>query len=382
MNEWEDLKAAPPHQQVWLQTRLLADSAVVLSCDRRTRVFQEGPGRSKDQVDGTGMSLGSRKGVRVTGRSAPPVDWNSRGGGPCIIHSPAAVPFPPEPPTVISIGPLHHRSPGRADGPQTDGAAAEDEWTGEGSPQSRAPAEVGFPRQTMEELKTILRKSPLLSIRGRVEGKPGAPYTYLHGQRADGSSSRAFSTFKPGSEASRRGPSSREDAPIQPSHMDASSSFRADANTNVQPHTPVESSSWRETAASRTGPAAQPRTDSAEQTRHGHAFPSVPHREPERDLRDLWEAEVPFSHGAHQAPDLQRKHHLRPLRGHRPPRGVQVQDGSRPLFPCKLSICPSGLSFFSCSPPVCSVFPSLTRERCLHRRKPFTGFRCPEATWS
>uniref|UniRef100_H3CC80 Lengsin n=1 Tax=Tetraodon nigroviridis TaxID=99883 RepID=H3CC80_TETNG len=225
--------------------------------------LKEGQSRSKDQIDGTGMSLGSRKGVRVTGKQAPPVDWNSRGGGPCIIHSPAAFPLPPEPPTVISIGPLPHRSPERAAQPGTDGAAAEDEWPREGSSQSRAPAETGFPRQTMEELKTILRESPLLSVRGRVDGKPGAPYTYLHGDRSsrgrtdgrqdDGGSSRAFSTFKPRPEASRRGPSSREDTPIQLSHMDASSSFRADANTNVQPgrrtHTHAASSSWRETAS-------------------------------------------------------------------------------------------------------------------------------------
>lgn len=123
------------------------------------------------------MSVGSRKGVRVTGRCAPPVDWDGRGGGPCIIHTPAAVPLPPEPPTVISIGP-----PERAREPGTDGAAAEDEWPREGASQSGAPTEMGFPRQTMEELKTILRESPLLSIRGRADGKPGAPYTYQIGR--------------------------------------------------------------------------------------------------------------------------------------------------------------------------------------------------------
>uniref|UniRef100_H2TC30 Lengsin n=1 Tax=Takifugu rubripes TaxID=31033 RepID=H2TC30_TAKRU len=220
MNDSEDLKVKPPHHE--------------------------------DQIDGTGMSLGNRKGVRVTGKYAPPVDWNSRGGGPCIIHSPAAVPLPPDPPTVISISPLHQRNPERA---AMDEAAAEEEWTKEGSSQTRVPNEMGFPRQTMEELKTILRESPLLSIRGRVDGKPGGR---TDGHQDDGNSNRAFSTFKPRSEASRRGPSSREGTSIQPSHMDSSSSFRADANTNVQPgvrtHTHAGSSSWRETGASHTGP--------------------------------------------------------------------------------------------------------------------------------
>lgn len=45
-------------------------------------------------------------------------------------------------------------------------------------------------------------------------------------------------------------------------------------------------------------------------------FATLPDRDPKRDLRDLWEPEVHFSHGADQAPDQQRKHHLRPLRGH------------------------------------------------------------------
>lgn len=216
------------------------------------------------------MSLGNRKGVRVTGKYTPPVDWNSRGGGPCIIHSPAAVPLSPDPPTVISISPLHQRNLQQANEPGTDEVAAEEEWTREGSSQTRMPNEMGFPRQTMEELKTILRESPLVSIRGRVGGKPGGPYTYLHGSSGsrgrtdghqdDGTSNRAFSTFKPRSEASRRGPSAREGTPIQPSHMDPSSSFRADANTNVQPgvraHTHAGSSSWRETGASHTGPEA------------------------------------------------------------------------------------------------------------------------------
>lgn len=215
------------------------------------------------------MSLGARKGVRVTGKYAPPADWNGGGGGPCIIHSPAAVPLPPDPPTVISIGPLRHRNHERPEEPGVDGAAAEEEWGREGSAQT-----MGFPRQTMEELKTILRESPLLSVRGRGDGKPGGPYTYLHGSRGrndgrqddggggggGGGSNRAFSTFKPRSEASRRGPGSREGTSIQPSHMDSSSSFRADANTNVQPgvrtHTHAGSSSWRETGASHKGPEA------------------------------------------------------------------------------------------------------------------------------
>ncbi|XP_018528043.1 lengsin [Lates calcarifer] len=234
---------------------------------------KEGESRSKDQIDGTGMSVGNRKGVRVTGRYAPPVDWSSRGGGPSIVHSLTSTPIPPDTPTVISIGPLPHRSTERVDDPRLEEPSVEEDWTKEGSSQTRVSyGEMGVPRQTMEELKTILRHSPLLNIRGRDDGKPGSPYTYLHGgssrsgrggggrpdgQQDDGNSHRVFSTFKPHSDASRRGPRSRESTSIQlPSSMDSSSSFRSDANTNrqsgVSAHSYASGGSWEETSASNT----------------------------------------------------------------------------------------------------------------------------------
>ncbi len=236
-------------------------------------VFQEGQSRSKDQIDGTGMSLGNRKGVRVTGKYVPPVDWSSRGGGPCIVHSPTSIPIPPDTPTVISINPLPHRPPQRVDDPRMEEPAIGEDWTREASSQTKVSySEMGVPRQTMEELKSILRSSPLLSIRERDEGKPGGPYTYLHGsstaggngggrsngRQDDGNPNRAFSTFKPLSDASRRGPNSRDSTSIQlPSSMDSSSSFRSDANTNRQPgitaHTYASSSYCEETEAAHTG---------------------------------------------------------------------------------------------------------------------------------
>lgn len=256
----------------WLCTLFIWTSLTIPVIDPLF-VFQEGQSRSKDQIDGTGMSLGNRKGVRVTGKYAPPVDWSSRGGGPCIIHSPTSIPLPPDTPTVISIGPLPHRRPERVDDPRMDEPAVGEEWTREASSQTKVSyGETGVPRQTMEELKTILRDSPLLSIRGRVDGKPGSPYTYLHGsssssgggggrhdgQQNDGNPNRAFSTFKPHSDASRRGPGFRDSTSIQlPSSVDSSSSFRADANTNRQPgirtHTYASGGSSGETGASHTG---------------------------------------------------------------------------------------------------------------------------------
>ncbi|KAK9540849.1 hypothetical protein VZT92_003272 [Zoarces viviparus] len=231
--------------------------------------------RSKDQIDGTRMSLqGTRKGVRVTGKNVPRVDWGNRRGDPSIVHSPTSTPLPPDAPTVIAIGPLPHRAPEPVDDPRMEEPAVGEDWSTEASSQSSVPyGDSGVPRQTMEELKTLLRDSPLLSIRGRDDVKPGSPYTYLHGSSSssaggggggrpdarqdDGNPNRTFSTFKPQSDASRRGPRSREGTSIQqPSAVDSSSSVRSDNNTNSQPgvrdNTYARDGSWGETGAPRT----------------------------------------------------------------------------------------------------------------------------------
>ncbi|RVE76717.1 hypothetical protein OJAV_G00011590 [Oryzias javanicus] len=183
----------------------------------------------KDQTDGTAMSRSDKKGVRVTGRCGPPVDWS-----PSIVHAPVC--SPPHPPTVVAIGP--QRSPEQVD-PQLDG----EDWT-------RTPfGEAGLPHQTVEELKSILRAGPLLGIRGGDDGRPGGPYRSWSGAgggRDDGSAHRAFRTFRPQSDASRRGARSRGSTSIQlPPTVDSSSSFRPAADTNRQPggRTPAHSSS-------------------------------------------------------------------------------------------------------------------------------------------
>lgn len=219
------------------------------------------------------MSLGNRKGVRVTGKYVTPVDWGNR-QGPSIVHPPNSIPLPPNTPTVISIGPLPHRPSERLDDLKMDGPAVGEDWINGASSQTRTSyGEMEVSRQTMEELKNLLRDSPVLSIRARDDRKPGSPYTYLHrggtstsgggggqpdGQNNDGSSHRVFSTFKPQSDASRRGAKSRESTSIQPpTDMDSSSTFRFDGNTNrqagIRPHAYANSSSWGATGASSPG---------------------------------------------------------------------------------------------------------------------------------
>ncbi|XP_054459694.1 lengsin [Anoplopoma fimbria] len=218
----------------------------------------------------------NRKGVKVTGKNVPRVDWATRRGGPSIVHAPPnATPLPPDPPTVISIGPLPNRPQEPVDDPRVDDPSDGEDWTTEASSRTGVSyGESGVPRQTMEELKTLLRESPLLGIRGRDDGKPGSPYTYLHGSSSNNTSggsgggrpdarpddmnpNRTFSTFKPQPEASRRGPRSRDGSSIQqPSGVDSSSSLRSDHNTNRQhrvwDNTYASAGSWGETEAPHT----------------------------------------------------------------------------------------------------------------------------------
>lgn len=222
------------------------------------------------------MSLDSRRRVRVTGRYVPPAE--GKAGGPCIIHTPPSLSIPPDTPTVISIGPRLQRRPDQVDEPRTgepppQGGAEGGDWSREAALQPRVSyCETGVSRHTMEELKSILKDSPLVSIQRRVDGKPGSPYTYLQGGSAsangrpewperlmdDGKAGRMFSTFKPQADISRRGPDRKENISIQPHPtVDSSSPFRADANTNKPPgfrkHTQASGGSWGETGGSSSG---------------------------------------------------------------------------------------------------------------------------------
>lgn len=225
-------------------------------------VFQR---KSNDQTDGAAMSLGNKKGVRVTGKYVPPAELSSTARGPSIVHSPISTQTTSDAPAVISIVPLPQRSPEQADGPRAGG----EDWRRGTPSQTRTLfGEMGVHRQTIEELKTILKDSPLLSIPEREEGKPGGPYTYLHesssssggpdGREDNGNHHRTFRTFKPQFDASRREASSRDSTSIQPPPtMDSSSSFRSTGKTKRQLGVGTcghsDSSSWGETADSHSG---------------------------------------------------------------------------------------------------------------------------------
>ncbi|XP_014863172.1 PREDICTED: lengsin [Poecilia mexicana] len=222
--------------------------------------FKESHSRSKDQTDGTKMSLGKEeKGVKVTKKFIPLMGQSCRGGDPSPDHCLTSSEMPSAP------------LPVSASGPQDEDLRLEErphreDWMKDESSQTKVSFDgLGVHQQTMEELKSILRDSHLLSVRGREEGKPGSPFTYLHGSSSGGvgrekrgdddNPHRTFSTFKPQSDASRRGGSSRESTPIHlPPTVDASSSIRSAAKTNRQPGVRIyahsSSRAWGETGDS------------------------------------------------------------------------------------------------------------------------------------
>ncbi|XP_057700089.1 lengsin [Corythoichthys intestinalis] len=216
------------------------DSKATTPCFIDSILRFKGPNKSQDQMDGTGMSVRSRKGVRVTGRYTSPIEWV---GGP---NKPPDSPIIGSPPKGFDKSGL--------DRPAAGGDLI---W----GPQNKSPH-----RQTVEELKSFLKDGPAFQ-------PGGSSHSCLHGGGVSGdgpgkwqvdvSSQRAFSTFKPQSDASRKGPGSRESSSIQlPPTMDSSSSFRPDANTNRQPEFPIRTCN---SSASR-GETKAPHTDNGNES--------------------------------------------------------------------------------------------------------------------
>ncbi|KAJ8001999.1 hypothetical protein DPEC_G00175240 [Dallia pectoralis] len=224
-------------------------------CDSEDIGLKEDSGKPRDQVDGSGISLAKKKGVKVSGKHMSPVDWDR--GGPSIVHHSGYVsPRPSENnPTMISIGPHPNHtsgSPEKGRPRPNEGPPPRVVWSREGCTYSQRPSnsEAGVSRQTMDELKSILRDSSMLGVRRKEEeGRSGspAPYTYLHGNnRGDGrlESQASFTTFRPHSEASGRASAgSRESSPTQlGTSMDSSSSFTSEV-TEANRQSEVRSSS-------------------------------------------------------------------------------------------------------------------------------------------
>lgn len=180
-----------------------------------------------DQVDGGNMSHSKKKGVKVSGKHVASSDWDRKGTPVPIVQTNFYTPNPAENPTVISIGP--HCQPTVTTEPQNQDFTSNDEWAGEDLRWHPPFTERGVSRQTVEELKNLLRESSLL----RDDGRPVSPHSHTPGQRVDcrpdDIPSKSFTTFKPILAGSRRASRPREGAS---SGWESSASSRTDGHTS------------------------------------------------------------------------------------------------------------------------------------------------------
>lgn len=171
--------------------------------------------RSADQVDGAGVSLNQKKEVKISGRG---VHDESRAVGASGVE-------------------LTRQSRDQGLDRDRDRDWDRDRDRNQGRDRSR---ERELPRQTLEELKSILKDN---AFRDRDEAKPRGAYTYLHGngggaQLSDARPDRQgeLLTFRPGPEASRAGQGAREGPPFMEPGVDSSSGFRPELQAHRGPH--------------------------------------------------------------------------------------------------------------------------------------------------
>ncbi|XP_051529072.1 lengsin [Myxocyprinus asiaticus] len=182
-----------------------------------------------DQVDGGSLSAEKNRGAKASEKRLSSSDWDRKGISVPIVPSNVPVPGPSNNPIIISIGPPH-RCPSVSSESQYQGLSRQDDYTNRDgwrreTVQCYPPtSKGGIPKQTMEELRSVLRESPLLSTKRQDEGR-----SYPPGQRVDCKpdqvSSKSFTTFKPLSEISRRASRLREG---NSSRWDSDGSSRTD----------------------------------------------------------------------------------------------------------------------------------------------------------
>ncbi|TRY88106.1 hypothetical protein DNTS_031490 [Danionella cerebrum] len=200
-----------------------------------------------DQMDGASMSAG-KKGTDSAQKRLSSNDRDRKRTSLPRVPSIVPVTAPTRDPILISIGPPH-RSPSVSSESQNQGFPREDESSNrhrlrrDNVQYYPSTSEAVVPKQTMDELKNVLRESSSLKAKRPNEGR-----SYPPGQRVDckpdQEPSRSFSTFRPHSEA-RRSSRLRE----RSSHCDSSGFSRTDGPPARSSPT-VEATNWAEASTS------------------------------------------------------------------------------------------------------------------------------------
>ncbi|XP_051967042.1 lengsin-like [Xyrauchen texanus] len=182
-----------------------------------------------DQVDGGSLSAGKNRGVKANKKGLSSSDWERKEIYVPLVPSNVPVPDPSNNPILISIGPRHHCTSVSSESQyqgfsQEDDYTNRDEWKRETEQCHPLTNEGHVPKQTMEELRSVLRESSLLTAKGQDDGR-----SYPPGQRLDCKpdqvASTNFTTFKPLSEISKKASRLREG---NSSNWDSGGSSRTD----------------------------------------------------------------------------------------------------------------------------------------------------------
>ncbi|XP_076880769.1 lengsin [Brachyhypopomus gauderio] len=146
-----------------------------------------------DQVDGGRLSHSRKKEVIVNGKRD---DWVRKGTYMPIVQTDLPVPKPQDNPTVISIGSCSQHAVTTES--QGDDVCA-DTWC-RGAQQDDQPHIGGVSKQTVQELKSVLKQRSLLSPREAMQGR-SVRSQHMPGKRRDCRPDeepfRSFTTFKP-----------------------------------------------------------------------------------------------------------------------------------------------------------------------------------------
>ncbi|XP_078069440.1 lengsin [Mustelus asterias] len=141
-----------------------------------------------DEIDGSGISFtGQKRGVRVSGKFMPPLDWEriekkhtSRSTGHSYFYRPGLsiitgprLDQPVESPMTEEQSGGGKCSRCGGDGQKEREKATEDWETNNEEEKTRGifVSKVGISKETMDELKALLKESPLITSRQRVNNK-------------------------------------------------------------------------------------------------------------------------------------------------------------------------------------------------------------------
>ncbi|XP_062869411.1 lengsin [Trichomycterus rosablanca] len=186
-----------------------------------------------DEVDGGNMSSTKKKGVKVSGKHS---DWDRRITTEPIIQTELSAPSLTDTPSIVSTSP--HCQPTISIEKSSQDNVCTDDWSEAGHQGILPPTGAGISKQTMDELRSLLRESSILHIKDRDKGHSPGQHNQMPRLKTDCKPDEvqpsSFTTFKPIQGSNRRASRVRDSAGLEPGgpsmtdeHTNRASSYRS-----------------------------------------------------------------------------------------------------------------------------------------------------------